>query len=152
MTVLTRDQVRVSRRISMVLRHHPESAGLTLDANGWVPVAELLAAHRQRRGIAPRSHSDTEILERCLFVMINEAAWLLEEGIVEQPVDIDLVWLHGYGFPRYRGGLLYHADQCGLERIVSALEGWSAALGERGTRISPRLRQLAAEGRTFLDL
>ncbi|WP_158894389.1 MULTISPECIES: 3-hydroxyacyl-CoA dehydrogenase NAD-binding domain-containing protein [unclassified Pseudomonas] len=115
-------------------------------------IAGLLAAHRQRRGIAPRSHSDTEILERCLFVMINEAAWLLEEGIVEQPVDIDLVWLHGYGFPRYRGGLLYHADQCGLERIVSTLEGWSAALAERGTRISPRLRQLAAEGRTFLDL
>lgn len=114
-------------------------------------VAELLAAHRQRRGIAPRSHSDTEILERCLFVMINEAAWLLEEGIVEQAVDIDLVWLHGYGFPRYRGGLLYHADECGLERIVTTLEGWSAALAERGTRISPRLRQLAAEGRRFLD-
>lgn len=115
-------------------------------------IAELLAAHRERRGITPRSHSDTEILERCLFVMINEAAWLLEEGIVEQAVDIDLVWLHGYGFPRYRGGLLYHADECGLERIVTTLEGWSAALAERGTRISPRLRELAAEGRTFLDL
>lgn len=115
-------------------------------------VAELLAAHRERRGITPRSYSDTEILERCLFVMINEAAWLLEEGIVEQAVDVDLVWLHGYGFPRYRGGLLYHADECGPARIVSTLEGWSGALAERGTRISPRLRELAAGGRTFLDL
>ncbi|WP_288437310.1 3-hydroxyacyl-CoA dehydrogenase [uncultured Pseudomonas sp.] len=114
-------------------------------------VAELLATHRQRRGIAPRNHSDKEILERCLFVMINEAAWLLEEGIVEQAVDIDLVWLHGYGFPRYRGGLLYHADDCGLAHIVSTLEGWSAALAERGTEICPRLQQLAAGGRGFLS-
>lgn len=114
-------------------------------------VEELLAAHRQRRSIIPRSHSDTEILERCLFVMINEAAWLLEEGIVEQAVDIDLVWLHGYGFPRYRGGLLYYADDCGLARIVGALEGWSATLAACGTAICPRLRQLAAEGRRFLD-
>jgi len=114
-------------------------------------VAELLAAHRQRRSIIPRSHSDKEILERCLFVMINEAAWLLEEGIVKQAADIDLVWLHGYGFPRYRGGLLYYADDRGLAHIVSTLEGWSDALTERGTEICPRLRQLAAEGRRFLD-
>lgn len=72
------------------------------------------------------------------------------EGIVEQAVDIDLVWLHGYGFPRYRGGLLYYADDCGLARIVNTLEGWSDTLTKRGTEICPLLGRLATKEQRFL--
>lgn len=112
-------------------------------------VSDLLAEHRRRRGITPRSIGDDEILQRCLFVMINEAAHLLEQGIVDSANDIDLVWLHGYGFPRYRGGLLYHADEVGLATVVSALDGWRAAFAERGIEVAPLLRQLAEQGGSF---
>jgi len=61
--------------------------------------------------------------------MINEAVWLLEEGIVEQAMDIDLVWPNGFGFRRYRGGLLYYADDCGLTQIVSTRERLVGCLG-----------------------
>ncbi len=112
-------------------------------------VSDLLAEHRRRRGITPRSIGDEEILQRCLFVMINEAAHLLEQGIVDSANDIDLVWLHGYGFPRYRGGLLYHADEVGLATVVGALDGWRAAFTQRGIEVAPLLRRLAEQGGSF---
>ncbi|WVV49109.1 3-hydroxyacyl-CoA dehydrogenase family protein [Pseudomonas sp. NA13] len=114
-------------------------------------VARMLVAHRQNRGIEPRAIGDEEILDRCLFAMINEAAHLLEQGIVDSPNDIDLVWIHGYGFPRYRGGLLYHADRVGLPRIVEALSSWAALLPERGLGVAPLLRTKAAQGSSFIQ-
>ncbi|PIB42105.1 3-hydroxybutyryl-CoA epimerase [Pseudomonas sp. 2822-15] len=88
-------------------------------------LAELLADHRQQWSITPRSITDQEIEERCLFAMVNEAAWLIDHDIVAHPADIDLVWIHGYGFPRYKGGLTYYADQIGLGAVVRALKRYN---------------------------
>ncbi|OOL35119.1 hypothetical protein BOO94_25240 [Pseudomonas sp. FSL W5-0299] len=95
--------------------------------DSWL--AQLLEQHRQQWNIAPRSISDQEIEERCLFAMINEAAWLLDNDIVEHPADIDLVWVHGYGFPRYKGGLTYYADQTGLGYVAKALKRYNPESG-----------------------
>ncbi|NVN64906.1 3-hydroxybutyryl-CoA epimerase [Pseudomonas putida] len=109
-------------------------------------VAKMLVEHRHARGLEPRVVSDDEILQRCLFVMINEAAHMLEQGIVDSPNDIDLVWIHGYGFPRYRGGLLYHADQVGLARISEALEQWSIEHPDRELHVCALLQARAKNG------
>lgn len=105
-------------------------------------LGELLAQHRKQWGITPRSITDQEIEERCLFAMINEAAWLLDNNIVEHPADIDLVWIHGYGFPRYKGGLTYYADQVGLGYVVKALKGYNREAGKE-------LSQFMARQETF---
>ena len=115
-------------------------------------VAKMLVAHRHARGLQPRVISDAEILQRCLFVMINEAAHMLEQGIVDSSNDIDLVWIHGYGFPRYRGGLLYHADQVGLSRISEALEGWALAHPDRDFQVSALLQHRAKQGIPLIQL
>lgn len=109
-------------------------------------VAKMLVEHRHARGLEPRVISDDEITQRCLFVMINEAALMLEQGIVDNPNDIDLVWIHGYGFPRHRGGLLYHADQVGLKQIIEALEQWAINHPDRDLKVCALLRERAQHG------
>lgn len=109
-------------------------------------VARMLAEHRHAKGLQTRVIGDDEILQRCLFVMINEAARMLEQGLVDNPNDIDLVWIHGYGFPRYRGGLLYHADQVGLARICAAIEQWAGEHPDRDLRVSALLQARAKSG------
>ncbi|WP_313740573.1 3-hydroxyacyl-CoA dehydrogenase NAD-binding domain-containing protein [Pseudomonas sp.] len=109
-------------------------------------VAKLLVEHRQSRGMQPRTIDDEEILQRCLFAMVNEAAHLLDQGIVDSPNDIDLVWIHGYGFPRYRGGLLYYADQVGLQPIAEALQRWASLHPEREMQVAQRLQTRASAG------
>lgn len=115
-------------------------------------VEALIAEDRAQRGLTPRPVSDDEIRDRCLYAMVNEAAKILEEGIAARPVDIDAIWLHGYGFPAHRGGLLFWADQVGLPVIAKAIEGYHATLGGAHWALSPLLRRLADEGRGFCDL
>lgn len=93
-------------------------------------LTEVLDQHRQQWHITPRNITDQEIEERCLFAMINEAAWLIDNDIVAHPGDIDLVWIHGYGFPRYKGGLTYHADQRGLGYVAKALTRYNPEAGK----------------------
>ncbi|MFK3722442.1 3-hydroxyacyl-CoA dehydrogenase NAD-binding domain-containing protein [Pseudomonas monteilii] len=109
-------------------------------------VAHMLAEHRRARGVQPRVISDEEIVQRCLFVMINEAAHLLQQRVVDSPNDIDLVWIHGYGFPRYRGGLLYHADQVGLAHISETLEHWAFQQPDRALHVCTLLQENARRG------
>ena len=109
-------------------------------------VLEIIDTFRREKGVTPRSFTDEEILERMLYPMINEGAKILEEGIALRASDIDVVWLSGYGWPRWTGGPMFHADATGLPRIVEALE----AMGE-GHEPAPLLRQLAAEGSTFAE-
>ncbi|MBA1376821.1 3-hydroxyacyl-CoA dehydrogenase NAD-binding domain-containing protein [Pseudomonas brassicacearum] len=107
--------------------------------DAWIE--DVLNQHRHALGIQVRHITDKEIEERCLFAMINEAAWLLDNNIVEKASDIDLVWLKGYGFPRHRGGLTYYADQLGLKHILKSLRSYNrdagaelaSYLGERST-------------------
>ncbi len=115
-------------------------------------VAALIAEDRAKRGLTPRAVSDDEIRDRCLYVMVNEAAKILEEGIAARAVDIDAIWLHGYRFPAHRGGLLFWADHVGLPVIAQAIQGYHATLGGHPWELSPLLRRLADEGRGFHSL
>ncbi|CAO3410400.1 3-hydroxyacyl-CoA dehydrogenase NAD-binding domain-containing protein [Azospirillum largimobile] len=109
-------------------------------------VAAVIAEDRRRRGIVPRIVGEGEIRERCLYVMVNEAAKILEEGIAARPVDIDAIWLHGYGFPSWRGGLLFWADREGLARIAAAVQRYHRDIGGPQWRPSALLLQRAADG------
>jgi 3-hydroxyacyl-CoA dehydrogenase len=80
--------------------------------------------------------------------MVVEAACILEEGIAALPSDIDLVLIHGYGFPRWRGGPLHHADTIGLRELVARIDGYAAA-DPVSWRVPALLRQLANKGRDF---
>ena len=86
------------------------------------PVVErLVEDFRARSGVQTRRISDEEILERCLYPMIDEGAKILEEGIAIRASDIDVVWINGYGWPRYRGGPMYYGEQIGLDKIRAKL-------------------------------
>lgn len=113
-------------------------------------VAPLISAEAARHGITRRELADEAVLETLLLALINEAADILEEGIAGSASDVDLVLVHGYGFPRFRGGPLCHADRMGLGLIRDRL----AALQETDPAIwkpSPLIDQLADAGQGFLD-
>ena len=95
-----------------------------------------------------RSLGDTEIVERCVYVMVNEAARILEDGIVRTAGEVDLGMIMGTGFPPFRGGLLRYADSVGLTRIVERLERLSRAHGVR-FEPAPYLRERAAAQKGF---
>ena len=86
-----------------------------------------------------------------MLAMINEAARVLEEGIALRPLDIDMVQVFGYGFPRWRGGPMHFADETGLDEILKALKDY-AMTDDVFWKPSSRLEQLVREGRTFSDL
>ena len=108
--------------------------------------------YRKDKGIETREVSDQEILERCLYVMVNEGAKILEEGIAMRPLDVDIVWIYGYGFPVYRGGLMFWADQVGLDTIHAKVKQFYDESGEAAWQPSALLEKLAGEGRKFGDL
>ncbi|MGB1087695.1 MAG: 3-hydroxyacyl-CoA dehydrogenase NAD-binding domain-containing protein, partial [Alphaproteobacteria bacterium] len=109
---------------------------------------ELIQGFLASQGIEAKSYSDDEILARLLYPMVNEAAKILEEGIAIRASDIDVIWVYGYGWPRYQGGPCFWADLVGLDKIVAKLEEWEAAEGSFWTP-SPLLKKLAAEGKGF---
>ncbi|HEX8011332.1 MAG TPA: 3-hydroxyacyl-CoA dehydrogenase NAD-binding domain-containing protein [Casimicrobiaceae bacterium] len=113
-------------------------------------VAALLIEHSRARGIERRTIPPAKIVERCLLGMINEAARILDEGVVSRPSDIDVVWLTGYGFPRYRGGPLFYADRLGLPHVLSRIEALRERFGAAYWSPAPLLERLAAAGRGFL--
>ncbi len=115
-------------------------------------VEALIAACRAEQGITPRAVADQEILERCLYVMVNEGAKILEEGIAARALDIDVVWIHGYGFPAHRGGPMFWADQVGLATVYEAVRRFHETIGGAQWEPAPLLERLAREGKSFRDL
>jgi 3-hydroxyacyl-CoA dehydrogenase len=115
-------------------------------------VDDLLAAHRHTRGVTARDITDAEILERCLYAMINEAAHIIDEGAAARPGDIDVIWTSGFGFPTYLGGPMFHADQIGLAKIRDALVTYSDLVGDQYFKPAPLIERLVAEGLTFQHL
>jgi 3-hydroxyacyl-CoA dehydrogenase len=111
-------------------------------------VAALIAAARIERGIAARPVPAEEIPRRARAVIVNEAAKVLDEGIAARPADIDLVLVHGYGFPAWRGGPLHEAERVGLAAILSDVEKLHAANGP-GFEPAPLLRRLVEAGEGF---
>jgi 3-hydroxyacyl-CoA dehydrogenase len=111
-------------------------------------VTELIIQTSKDLGIERREISDEEILQRCMYPMINEGARILEEGIVERASDFDLVWLYGYGFPRYRGGPMFWADQLGLDHVYEKMLEFYEKDPD-WLEPAPLLAKLAKEGGTF---
>jgi 3-hydroxyacyl-CoA dehydrogenase len=114
-------------------------------------VGKMLVEERARLGVTPRQVSDEEIVHRLLFAMVNEAAYILEEGIALRASDIDIIYLTGYGFPRYRGGPMFYADTVGLPKVVETMKGFAANPNADPTfwKPAPLLAKLAAEGKRF---
>ncbi len=114
-------------------------------------VDALIAAYRQEIGVAPRQISDAEIVDRCLYALVNEGARLLAEGIAQRASDIDMVYLAGYGFPAWRGGPMGYADQVGLAMVVRRMRQFAAQAGGDAAfwQPAPLLAELAAQGKTF---
>jgi len=114
-------------------------------------VTAIIEQYRRQRGITPRSVSSREIVERCIYALINEGARIIEDGIAQRSSDIDLVYLNGYGFPAYRGGPMFYADTVGLHDIVRALKLMAEQPGGDAAfwTPAPLLARLAREGGTF---
>jgi 3-hydroxyacyl-CoA dehydrogenase len=111
---------------------------------------QLLAEEGRRLGVARQGPiSNTEIVQRCIFPLINEGARILEEGVALRPGDIDVVYTAGYGFPRQRGGPMFFADQIGLDTVLAGLERFGAQ--DRGADFEPAalLKTLARSGSSF---
>ena len=114
-------------------------------------VTALIEQTAREAGIARREIRTEEILERCLYVMINEGARILEEGYALRASDIDTVYLAGYGFPAYRGGPMWYADTVGLDKIYRRVEQFHRQHGEQW-KPAPLLKRLAESGATFASL
>jgi len=112
-------------------------------------VEALIVKHSATRGITRRPVSDEEIRERLIYVMINEGAKILEEGIAARPHDIDIVWLTGFGFPTYLGGPMFYADTIGLKTVYDALLKYKELVGAEFFTPAPLLEKLALEGKGF---
>jgi 3-hydroxyacyl-CoA dehydrogenase len=116
------------------------------------PVVEkIVHDFAAKKGINRRSISSDEILERCIYPMINEGAKILQEGIAQRASDIDIVWINGYGWPVYRGGPMFYADLVGPGKILAKLKEFEATMGADFTP-APLLEKLVAEGKRFQDL
>ena len=115
------------------------------------PVAmQVIEDFAAKQGITRRDISDAEIQDRILFAMVNEGARILDEGIASRASDIDIVWITGYGWPKYRGGPMFWADLQGLPTVLDRLKALEAAHGAAFTP-SPLIERLVAQGKGFKD-
>ena len=114
-------------------------------------VSEIIEATRAELGITPREIPDEEIIDRLTLALANEGARILEEGIAQRASDIDVVYCHGYGFPRFRGGPMHAAEARGLQSVVDRIEEFQETLNPDNWVLAPLLAQLAGEGGNFYD-
>jgi 3-hydroxyacyl-CoA dehydrogenase len=112
-------------------------------------VESLLRDASRQAGIERRQVAQPEILDRLLLPMINEGARILEEGIASRPGDMDVIWVHGYSFPRWRGGPMYFADRLGLDEIARRLASYAEATGDNSLAPAPLLKRLADGKQNF---
>ena len=115
------------------------------------PVVEkIILDHAASKGINRRKISDDEILERCIYPMINEGAKILEEGKAIRSSDIDIVWINGYGFPVYRGGPMFYGDTVGADKVLAKMKEFQAQMGD-DFKPAALLEKIVAEGKKFAD-
>lgn len=108
---------------------------------------ELISAAARESGIARREITDDEILERCLYTLVNEGADIIDEKIAQRASDVDVVWIAGYGFPRHRGGPMFWADEVGLDKILGKIEEFGRT--HDFWQPAPLLKRLADSGQSF---
>jgi 3-hydroxyacyl-CoA dehydrogenase len=111
-------------------------------------VEGIIRDFAKSKGVEQRRIDDAEILERCIYPMINEGAKILEEGKAQRASDIDIVWIYGYGWPVYRGGPMFYADTIGLKTVLAKLKEFQAQSRDE-FKPAALLEKLAAEGGTF---
>ena len=113
-------------------------------------VAALARKWAAEAGIAQHPMSSQEIVDRCVYALVNEGARILEEGFALRSADIDIIYLNGYGFPAYRGGPMWYADAVGLRKVYERISEFCKQHGEAWTP-APLLKQLAEQGKTFAE-
>ena len=113
-------------------------------------IAELISRWATEAGIPQRYISPEEIVERCAYALVNAGARILEEGYALRAVDIDIIYINGFGFPAYRGGPMWHADTVGLKKVHDRICEFNRQHGELWEP-APLLTKLAKEGKTFAD-
>ncbi len=111
-------------------------------------VKELILAESEREGMKRRTITTEEIVQRCMYQLVNEGAKILEEGIALRASDIDVIYANGYGFPRYRGGPMFYADRVGLKSVYDTVSKFYDEHGE-AWKPAPLLKRLAEKGETF---
>ncbi len=122
------------------------------DRSDNAQVLEIAKMAAAELGIVQRQIDDQEILERCLYPLINEGARIVEEGIAYRASDCDLIYVNGYGFPRWRGGPMQYADEIGLDTVLQGLQKYRQQLGRYGEmwfQPSALLESLATTGSSF---
>ena len=116
------------------------------------PVVEkIVLDFAAKKGVNRRAIGDQEILERCIYPMINEGAKILEEGKAQRASDIDIVWINGYGWPVYRGGPMFYADLIGPDKVLAKLRDFEATMGADFTP-APLLERVVTENKRLQDL
>jgi 3-hydroxyacyl-CoA dehydrogenase len=113
-------------------------------------VEKLIQECAHQAGISRRKPTDEEILERTLYALVNEGARILEEGITFRAVDIDIIYINGYGFPASRGGPMWYADTVGLKKVYDRISALEKQHGKLWTPAA-LLKQLAEAGKTFAE-
>tara|TARA_R110002012_G_scaffold98260_1_gene235873 strand:+ start:39066 stop:41150 length:2085 start_codon:yes stop_codon:yes gene_type:complete len=114
------------------------------------PVAlAIFQQEAKLHGIPQQEISQAHIQERLIYALINEGAKILEEGIAKQASDIDVIWLNGYGFPRYRGGPMFYADTIGLDKVLESIQQFYQVTGKEWWKPSPLLVELTHAGKRF---
>ena len=112
-------------------------------------VNDMIINHSREIGVERREISDPEIVERLVYALVNEAAYILAEGIAQRASDVDIIYLTGYGFPMHRGGPMFYADTVGLPHVAAAMEKYAGGRHGKFWKPAPLLVKLAAEGKTF---
>ncbi|MEP5765985.1 MAG: 3-hydroxyacyl-CoA dehydrogenase NAD-binding domain-containing protein [Halieaceae bacterium] len=115
-------------------------------------VEEIILQFSSAAGLERRAISEEEILERCIYPMINEGAKILEEGIAIRASDIDVTWVYGYGWPVYRGGPMHYADSVGLDKILATMRKYLEQTGDSFWEPAALMVKLVEEGKGFKDL
>jgi 3-hydroxyacyl-CoA dehydrogenase len=116
-------------------------------------VTEVIERVSKEYGIARRQFTDEEIVERCFLALMNVGCEVLREGVASRASDIDVVYLYGYGFPAYRGGPMFWAEnEVGLKTALEKLQKYSAETGGKWLTVSPLLEQLVAQGKGFASV
>ncbi|HYL79130.1 MAG TPA: 3-hydroxyacyl-CoA dehydrogenase NAD-binding domain-containing protein [Bryobacteraceae bacterium] len=113
-------------------------------------VDKLIDQIRKETGRTPREIGDQEIVDRIIYSLVNEGARILEEGYALRAVDIDIIYINGYGYPAYRGGPMWYADTVGLKKVYERIQEFEKAHGALWTP-APLLKQLAESGKKFAD-
>ena len=125
-------------------RYDPETRARTPDPE----VLEIIEREAAALGIERRGIDAEEIVDRLIYALVNEGMRIIEEGIAQRSGDIDVVYVYGYGFPAWRGGPMFYADEIGLDKVLARIREFHERFGDNWTP-APLLERLVADGSTL---